>query len=260
MRQRERADIPMTRPTGPQGESHGIHEGCSASLPGHPGASARAGGGVDSRATRLRAIASELALPLSEDIVERLLAYLDLLQRWNATYNLTAVRDPQEVLTQHVADCLAVIGPLRRQHPDTSGTRLLDVGSGGGLPGVVIATVCPEWQVVCVDAVGKKAAFIRQAALQLRLKNLQGEHARVERLSAGLFNVVTSRALATLADFTALTRRQLAPDGVWMAMKGRRPDEEMARLPADIRMFHVEQLLVPGLKADRCLVWMKPSA
>jgi 16S rRNA (guanine527-N7)-methyltransferase len=205
-------------------------------------------------------MASQLAVPLSDAMVERLLAYLDLLQRWNGTYNLTAVRDPDEVLTQHLADCLAVIGPLRRQQACSTGARILDVGSGGGLPGVVIAAVCPEWHVVCVDAVGKKAAFIRQAALQLRLKNLQSEHARVESLSAGLFDLVTSRAFATLADFTALTRRHLAPDGVWLAMKGRSPSEEIAGLPAAVQMFHVEQLVVPGLNAERCLVWMKPSA
>ncbi|HMC16425.1 MAG TPA: 16S rRNA (guanine(527)-N(7))-methyltransferase RsmG [Albitalea sp.] len=186
----------------------------------------------------------------------RLLSFLDLLQRWNATYNLTAVRELAQMRVQHLNDCLAVIAPLRRKLPN--GGRLLDVGSGGGLPGVVIAAVCPDIEVTCVDAVGKKAAFIRQAAAELAATNLRGEHARVESVKLPPFDVITSRAFASLADFVRLTWPLLAPGGVWLAMKGKRPDDEIKALPANIDVFHVEQLTVPELDAERCIVWMRP--
>ncbi len=212
----------------------------------------------------LESTLAELGLPLAQ--VECLLSYLDLLARWNATYNLTAVRDPQDMLRQHLADCLAVVGPMSRQLAQSPvgrgdatprAIRVLDVGSGGGLPGVVLAAMFPHWQVVCVDTVGKKAAFIRQAAVELGLRNLSGEHARVEALRGAPFDVITSRAFASLVDFTRLSRSLLASQGVWMAMKGRAPTEELAALPGDIEVFHVEPLTVPGLDAERCLVWMR---
>src|SRR5438309_56463 len=136
----------------------------------------------DPRREALRTAGQQLGVPLDHIAIDRLLAYLALLQRWNATYNLTAVRDPADMLVQHLFDCLAVVAPLARQAGDRG--RLLDVGSGGGLPGVVVAAVCPEWQVVCVDSVGKKAAFVRQVAVELRLANLRAEHARVEQMGA----------------------------------------------------------------------------
>ncbi len=210
---------------------------------------------VDPRQAELLGAASELSLMLDTRSAERLLRYLDLLQRWNATYNLTAIRDPRDMLTQHLFDCLAVIVPLRRVLAAKG--RVLDVGSGGGLPGVVIAALCPQLDVQCVDTVGKKAAFIRQAAVELGLSNLHAEHARVEHLDAPPFDLITSRAFSSLADFVRLTQRHLAPGAVWMAMKGKHPDAEIAALPANIDVFHVEQLAVPGLAAERCLVWMK---
>jgi 16S rRNA (guanine527-N7)-methyltransferase len=183
--------------------------------------------------------------------------YLSLLVKWNAAYNLTAVRDPAQMRVQHLADCLAVIEPLRRQLGRGRPARVLDVGSGGGLPGVLLAIGEPLWDVTCVDAVGKKAAFIRQVAAELALPNLHAEHARVEALRGQLFDVITSRAFASLADFTDLTRALLAPGGVWMAMKGKRPDDELAALPPDVTAFHVEPLSVLGLPAERCLIWMQ---
>jgi 16S rRNA (guanine527-N7)-methyltransferase len=201
-----------------------------------------------------------LGLAPDPAMLDRLLAYLALLQRWNATYNLTAVRDPGEMLTQHLADCLAVVGPLRRQLGAGTSRRILDVGSGGGLPGVVLAVLEPGWAVTCVDAVGKKAAFIRQVAVELRLRNLAAEHARVESLKAGGFDLITSRAFASLADFVSLTRKLLAADGVWAAMKGKTPEAELAALPAGIAVFHVEPIAVPGLDAERCIVWMREAA
>lgn len=214
----------------------------------------------------LTGVMAELRLPVASTALDSLLGYLDLLQRWNATYNLTAVRDPQDMLRQHLADCLAVVGPMARQLRQTVGDsngiaghslRVLDVGSGGGLPGVVLAVLFPQWQVVCVDTVGKKAAFIRQAAAQLGLRNLGAEHARVEALKSGSFDVITSRAFASLVDFTRLSRASLAPQGIWMAMKGKAPTDELAALPGDIDVFHGEPLSVPGLNAERCLVWMR---
>lgn len=188
-----------------------------------------------------------------------LLKYLDLLERWNSTYNLTAVRDRTGMLTQHLADCLAVIRPLQRHLAQAPG-RLLDVGSGGGLPGVVIAALVPSCEVTCIDAVAKKVAFIRQVAGTLVLPNLQAHHGRVEALRVPPpFDVVTSRAFASLPDFVRLTQRVLAPQGVWLAMKGRVPEEEIAALPRGIEVFHVEQLRVPGLEARRCLVWLRET-
>ncbi len=204
----------------------------------------------------IAAICAACGLSPSTAQLQALDDYLALLQRWNATYNLTAVRDPAAMLTQHLADCLAVVPPLQRH---AEGGRLLDVGSGGGLPGVVIATLLPAWDVTCVDAVGKKMAFVRQVAGTLPLPNLRAEHTRIEHLKQPPYDLITSRAFASLADFTRLTRPQLAPSGVWMAMKGRAPEDETAELPADVTVFHVEQLAVPGLDAQRCLVWMRPA-
>lgn len=205
----------------------------------------------------LRGDATAIGLTLSEATLTGLLSYLVLLRKWNAAYNLTAVREATQMRTQHLADCLAVVPPLRRQVGSVATPRLLDVGSGGGLPGVVLALVEPAWQVTCVDTVGKKAAFVRQAAGELGLPNLHAAHARVEALPGPAFDVITSRAFASLPDFVRLTRALLAPGGVWMAMKGRRPDDELSALPADIDVFHVEPLTVPGLDAERCLIWMQ---
>jgi 16S rRNA (guanine527-N7)-methyltransferase len=203
---------------------------------------------------RLRSGASALSVELGDTQVDQLLGYLDLIQKWNKVYNLTAVRDPAEMLTHHLLDSLAVIAPLRRQAQGRA-RRLLDVGSGAGLPGVVVAICCPEIEVDCVDAVAKKAAFIQQCAVQLKLGNLHGIHGRVENL-AGPYDIVCSRAFASLADFVVLSESALSPHGVWLAMKGKQPDDEIASLPPSARVFHVEQLRVPGLDADRCLVWL----
>ena len=206
----------------------------------------------------LQDVLAKLSLPTSDAQVDALLGYVSLLQRWNTHYNLTSVRDPAQMLTQHLADCLATIGPLHREVVDLP-ARLLDVGSGGGLPGVVIAILDPHIDVTCVDTVGKKAAFIQQVAGELKLRNLHARHARVEKLNTAAFEVITSRAFASLADFATLTRQHLGANGIWMALKGRRPTEELAALPESIRVFHVEQLNVPGLDAERCLVWMRPK-
>jgi len=203
----------------------------------------------------LQAAATELGLELSDTQLDQLLAYLALLQKWNKVYNLTAVRDPAQMLTHHLVDSLSVIAPLKRHGAPA---RLMDVGAGGGLPGVVIAICCPGTDVSCVDAVAKKATFIQQVAAELKLPNLHGVHSRVEQLKVQPFGVITSRAFASLVDFTGLTRQLLAEGAVWMAMKGQHPADEIAALPTDVDVFHVEQLAVPGLDAQRCIIWMKP--
>lgn len=204
-----------------------------------------------------------LGLTLDDSQADRLLQYLALLARWTQVYNLTAVRDPQDMLRHHLLDSLAVVPAMRRHLatlPPGTPRRLLDVGSGGGLPGVVLALLCPELSVTCVDTVGKKATFIRQAGAELGLRNLQAQHARVETLpTAPGHDVITARAFASLAELCRLTQPLLAPGGVWMAMKGQAPDGERAELPAVIDVFHVEHLQVPRLDASRCLVWMRPE-
>jgi 16S rRNA (guanine527-N7)-methyltransferase len=205
--------------------------------------------------------ANKLGIALASAQADSLLSYLRLIQKWTKTYNLTAVRSPADMVTHHLLDSLAVIAPLVR-HLDNTGlsspTRLLDVGSGAGLPGVVMAICCPGVHVTCVDAVGKKAGFIKQVALELKLPNLTGLHARVESIRTP-FDVVCSRAFASLADFTTWSRGALAEQGVWLAMKGKHPTDELAALPANVSVFHVEPLEVPGLGAERCLVWMKAA-
>lgn len=215
----------------------------------------------------LRTGAAALGLALGDVQLAQLLAYMDLIQKWTKVYNLTAVRDPAEMLTHHLLDSLAVVLPLQQQLAAlrASGTlaadasvRLLDVGSGAGLPGAVIAICCPEVTVHCVDTVAKKAAFVQQVAVALKLPNLRGIHARVENLTE-TYNVVSSRAFASLLDFVSWSRRCLAEQGVWMAMKGKHPLDEIAALPADVRVFHVEPLLVPGLDAERCVLWLRSA-
>ena len=204
----------------------------------------------------LQTAAAQLGLNLSGAQLDQLLGYLALLQKWNKVYNLTAVRDPAQMLSHHLVDSLSVIAPLQRHGAPA---RLMDVGAGGGLPGVVIAICCPGTDVSCVDAVAKKATFIQQVAAELKLPNLHGVHSRVEQLNTEPFGVITSRAFASLVDFTTLTRQHLAEGAVWMAMKGQHPADEIAALPADVDVFHVEQLAVPGLDAQRCIVWMRPK-
>ena len=227
----------------------------------------------------LRQGVETLGLKLNDIQIAQLLGYHALIQKWNKVYNLTAIRDPAEMLTHHLLDSLAIIAPLRIRlaglayeqdgasdvsdaNDATSGLylcRLLDVGAGAGLPGVVIAICCPDMRVTCVDAVAKKMAFVQQVATELKLPNLQALHARVETLSQK-YDIITSRAFATLLDFVTGSRAALKPDtGVWLAMKAKDTAAEIANLPANVDVFHVEQLTVPGLDAERCIVWMREN-
>ncbi|MEO7241963.1 MAG: 16S rRNA (guanine(527)-N(7))-methyltransferase RsmG [Variovorax sp.] len=220
--------------------------------------------------------AISLGLELEPEQLARLLAFARLLAKWNRVYNLTAIREGDVVVTHHLLDCLAIIAPLQRElrhlrelswspplpgEPDSGGirseaTRLLDVGSGGGLPGAVIAIACPEIRVTCVDAVGKKTAFVRQVAAEIALTNLHATHRRVEDVH-GTFDVVVSRAFATLEEFFAASLHVLAPSGIWLAMKARMTQGELAGAASVASVFHVEQLTVPGVGAERCAVWAK---
>ena len=203
----------------------------------------------------LRSGAQALGLVLTDAQIQHLLDYAALIQKWNKVYNLTALRDPADMLTHHLLDSLTAIAPLRR-HTQGQPIKVLDVGSGGGLPGVVLAICMPELNVSCVDTVAKKAAFVQQVAVSLKLPNLRGLHARVESLTDP-YQVICSRAFASLPDFVTWSRSALAEGGVWMAMKGKHPQGEIDALPTDVQVFHVEPLTVPGLDVERCMVWMK---
>jgi 16S rRNA (guanine527-N7)-methyltransferase len=166
-----------------------------------------------------------------------------------------------------MTDTPAVVAPFRRAAAECAADRqavparpfrVLDVGSGAGLPGVVLAICEPAWQVTCVDTVAKKATFIRQVAAELGLRQLQATHQRVEAMTDTPADLVTSRAFASLGDFLALTRRRLAPGGRWAAMKARLADDELAAVPVDVRVAAIEPLHVPQLAAERCIVWMHP--
>jgi 16S rRNA (guanine527-N7)-methyltransferase len=203
--------------------------------------------------------ANRLGVPLGPEQLDRLLKYRALLEKWSRVHNITAVRDGPAIVARHLLDSLAIVPALRLQAESCTGRplRVLDAGSGAGLPGLVVAIAMNEVEVCCVDSVAKKAAFVRHAAAELAVPNIRVEHARVEALDVGPFDVVVSRAFASLADFVRLTRRHLRRGGVWLAMKGQRSDEESAALPADVEMFHVEPINVPGVVAPRCLIWMR---
>ncbi len=210
--------------------------------------------------SKLRAGVQQLGLSLDDTQIGLLMGFLDLLQKWNKVYNLTSVRDPQETLTHHLLDSLAAVTPLQKYLASRAlaAPKLLDVGSGGGLPAVVFAICLPQLDVSCVDTVGKKVAFIQQVAANLRLRNLRGIQSRVEQLSQP-YDVVSCRAFAALQDFTAWSAQTLKPDGIWLAMKAKRPDDELALLPDGVQVLQIEPLVVPGLDAERCIIWMQKT-
>ena len=195
----------------------------------------------------LEAGLAQLGLELSAEQIDRLNQYLALLNKWNKTYNLTAVRETERMVAYHVLDSLSAL-------PHIQGVRVLDVGSGGGMPGMLFAIARPDWQLTLIDANHKKTTFLRQAAIELGLNNVEVHCERVEALAAPAFDVITSRAFADLAEFVRLTRHVLADGGVWAALKGVYPYEEIAQLPDDIRVVSVQALHVPGLDAERHLV------
>ena len=207
--------------------------------------------------TAIGAGAAQLGLALDDEQLRRLAAYAGLLSRWNAVHNLTAIRAGEDMLTHHLLDSLALVPPFARI---TGGgaVRVLDVGSGGGLPGLVLAIAAPQARLTLVDAVQKKCAFLTQVRLELRLDNVEVVHARVEALHGPQFDVIVSRALATLAQFVAWTRHLLKPEGCWLAMKGKMPGQELAELPADVRKT-VIPMSIPGLNEERHLIAMRTT-
>jgi 16S rRNA (guanine527-N7)-methyltransferase len=200
---------------------------------------------------QLRAGVAELGLSPSAQAVEELLDYLELLSRWNAAYNLTAVRDPLAMVTSHLLDSLAVAHLVR-------GERLADIGSGAGLPGIPLAILAPERQVTLIDANGKKTRFLREAVRALRLVNVRIEAQRVENVR-GEFDTVTARAFASLADMLRLAGHLLAADGILLALKGQVHKEEILGLPEGYVVSDVKALRVPGLAAARHAVIIQRS-
>lgn len=197
----------------------------------------------------------ELDIDLTTEQKGKLLDYVALLAKWNAVYNLTAIRDPRQMLIQHILDSLSIVPHLATLGPAT----LLDVGSGGGLPGIVLAIVFPEWSITVNDIVQKKSAFQSQAKAELGLGNLSVVTGRVENLRPGIevpgkFDAIVSRAFAELADFVTLARHLVADDGAIWAMKGVRPDGEIERLPEGAHVKQMIRLRVPALDAERHLI------
>jgi len=201
---------------------------------------------------RLRAGLAALDLELDPAAQDRLLAYVDLLQRWNGAYNLTAVRDPAEMVTRHLLDSLAILRFVR-------GATLADLGSGAGLPGIPLAIAEPSRAILLVDSNGKKARFLREAVRRLDLANARVEEGRVESVQ-GTFDCITARAFASLGDMLSWGGHLLTADGLWLAMKGRFPQDELDAVPPAFRIDEVATLNVPGLDADRHLVVIKRSS
>ena len=195
---------------------------------------------------------TQLEIALSAEAQNKLLDYVALLHKWNKVYNLTAIRDPQQMVSNHLLDSLAVL-------PHLWAGRWLDVGCGAGLPGVVLAIAQPEWQFVLLDSNSKKTSFVQQAVIELGLHNVSVQCARVEEWRAAeKFNGIISRAFSNLGDFLRNTRHLIAPHGYWVAMKGM-PEQELAGVSDDYRIESVIPLQVPGVDAARSLVILKAA-
>ena len=202
----------------------------------------------------LNAGLATLGIPLDEAQKQKLLDYVGLLGKWNKTYSLTAIREPERMVPHHLLDSLAPLAVF----PAQANARILDVGSGFGTPGIPLAIARPDWQLTLLDSNHKKTTFLRQALLELQLPNVTVVSDRVEAYHPEApFNVITSRAFAELSEFVKLTRHLLAKGGNWAALKGVYPYEEIALLPKDLAVTEVKQLQVPGLEAERCLVLIK---
>ncbi len=204
-----------------------------------------------SQAEQLAQGLAAIGLNLPVERREQLLAYLALLYKWNRTYSLTALREQDKAVSHHLLDSLSIL-------PFVPSGNLLDVGSGGGMPGIPLAIVRPELRVTLLDSNSKKTAFLQQTAIELGLPNISVHGGRVEQYHPTVgFTAITSRAFAELADFVGLSRHLLAPEGVWLAMKGVWPQEEIARLPGNVRVEAVHALQVPGVDAERHLIVMR---
>ena len=206
-------------------------------------------------AEELRQGARELGVELSAEQHEQLLAYLALLIKWNKAYNLTAVRDPNEMVSRHLLDSLSVVAHVRE-----AGDNWLDVGSGGGMPGIPLAILFPERQFTLLDSNGKKTRFLTQVKLELKLANLQVIHSRVEEFRPEQpFSGICSRAFSSLEDFSNWTRHLGDGNTQWLAMKGVHPDDELQALPTDFRLTATHVLKVPGCQGQRHLLILRRS-
>lgn len=195
---------------------------------------------------------AQLCVDVAPEEQQKLLDYLALLQKWNKVYNLTAIREPQQMVSNHLLDSLAVL-------PHLWPKRWLDVGCGAGLPGIVLAIVRPEWLFTLLDSNSKKTSFVQQACIELGLRNVEVHCGRIEEWQvAEKFDGIISRAFAETAEFVALTRNLLAKDGRWVAMKGM-PEQELTRLPEGVRVEQIIPLQVPKLEAARCLVVLREN-
>jgi 16S rRNA (guanine527-N7)-methyltransferase len=200
---------------------------------------------------------SAVGLEADSSTCDKLLQYIALLDKWNRTHNLTAIRDPAQMVTHHLLDSLAVVPHL----PKRSRLRVLDIGSGGGLPGIPLAIANRDWQVTLLDSNHKKAVFLRQAVIELGLANVQVFAERAQEFQPdALFDIVISRAFSDLSTFAELARRMVAPGGRLVAMKGLLPHEELEQLPAGVSLAEVLALKIPGLDVQRHLVIMEPRA
>lgn len=198
--------------------------------------------------------AQQLGVDLSESQHSQLLAYLALLIKWNKAYNLTAVRDPDEMVSRHLLDSLSVV-------PFIAGERWLDVGSGGGMPGIPLAILFPEMKVTVLDSNGKKTRFLTQVKLELKLDNLEVIHSRVEAFQPALpFTGIVSRAFSSLEDFTGWTRHLGDSNTRWLAMKGLHPADELVALPTDFHLDSAQALTVPGCQGQRHLLILRRTA
>jgi len=200
-------------------------------------------------ADRLRTGIHEMALDVPHEAQATLLDYLELLAKWNQAYNLTAIRDPLDMVDKHLLDSLSLL-------PYVADGPLLDVGAGAGLPGLVLAIVRPELKVTTVDAVAKKVRFMEHAIRTLRLNHARALHARIESLD-GQYGQITSRAFASLAEFLGLTRHLLTPGGRWLAMKGQIPHDELSQLPAWAEVVEIPRLNVPAVLGERHLIILR---
>lgn len=203
--------------------------------------------------------AAGLGVDLSDSQAEQLVRFAALLVRWNAVHNLTAISSPASILSHHLLDSLAILSSLAPIFGERQG-RVLDVGSGGGLPGIPLAIARPHWQVTVVDKVEKKVAFLTQAKLELGLPNLDCLHARVEDVKAPPFGLIVARAFSSLEAFVRVSAHLLAPGGWWAAMKGVYPNAELAELARampDVRVVDVVKLAIPRLDAERHLILLQ---
>ncbi|MGE6529400.1 16S rRNA (guanine(527)-N(7))-methyltransferase RsmG [Pseudomonas sp. NPDC077382] len=207
-------------------------------------------------ADELRCGALQLGLDLSGAQQQQLMAYLALLNKWNKAYNLTAVRDPAEMVSRHLLDSLSVVLPAEQ-----GGARWLDVGSGGGMPGIPLAIMFPERNFTLLDSNGKKTRFLTQVKLELKLANVDVVHSRVEQFRPQQpFTDITSRAFSSLEDFANWTRHLGDKDSRWLAMKGVQPDDELQALPTDFQLQSCVVLKVPGCQGQRHLLILRRTS